>query len=184
MIAAGGDNGSDLAAGTVISRYSVVRKLGAGQMGEVYEAQRTADGGRVAVKIVRIGGDGREPLRRFHREATLCASLRHPNIVPVIDYGVWEGRAFLVMPVLHGTDLDRLLERVGAIAPDVAVAIAVGCGRGLQVAHDASFVHRDFKPANVFLHEDEDATVTPIVCDFGVAKAVDTTTVGSRPPAR
>ncbi len=166
------DSEDELRAGSVVSKYRVVRKLGAGQMGSVYEVER-AEGSNVALKVVRTKHVNQtEPLRRFHREATLCASLRHPNIVPVIDYGVAEGKPFLVMPILNGTDLERTIERVGPLAPDVAVAIALASARGLEHAHAASIVHRDFKPANVFLDQKLDGTLVPIVCDFGVAKAL------------
>jgi eukaryotic-like serine/threonine-protein kinase len=168
---------SDLSEGTVVSgRYRIVEKIGQGQMGEVYRARRTAsDAGEVALKVIRsVLADGKtEPIRRFEREAQVCAGLRHPNIVPVIDHGVWEHRPFLVMPVLSGSDLDSLIQRVGALPPDVAVAIAIGCARGLACAHEQRIVHRDFKPANVFLDESPDGSVTPVVCDFGVAKALD-----------
>jgi serine/threonine protein kinase len=167
------DDVPTLKTGTVVSRYRVVRKLGEGQMGEVYETQRTTDGGHVALKVVRNMAGHDEPLRRFQREATLCAALRHRNVVPVIDYGVWEGKPFLAMPILRGTDLDALLTRVGALPPDVALYIALGSARGLDFAHKSSIVHRDFKPANVFLDHGDDQVVTPIVCDFGVAKALD-----------
>jgi serine/threonine protein kinase len=163
----------EIAPGTVIARYTVARRIGGGQMGEVYEAHRTGGSGSVAIKVVRGGSyQTTEHLRRFDREAAICAKIRHPNVVPVVDFGAFEGTPFLVMPVLRGSDLERLLERTGPLAPEVAVAVALACGRGLGAAHDAAVVHRDFKPANVFLDEGDDGTITPIVCDFGVAKAL------------
>jgi eukaryotic-like serine/threonine-protein kinase len=149
-------------------------------MGEVYEAQRTSDGSPVALKLSSSGGQlppDSDAIRRFHREAAICVKLRHRNVIPVIDYGIFEQAIpFLVMPVLVGRDLERTISETnggGPLHPNVAIAIALGCARGLDAAHQAGVIHRDLKPANIFLDEDpRTGTITPIVCDFGVAKAV------------
>jgi serine/threonine protein kinase len=161
-----------LGIGSVVAGYELVRALGAGAMGEVFEG-RAPDGTSAAIKFLRLGGhDHREMLLRFRREASVSSGLRHPNVVTVLDHGVHTGVPFLVMPLLRGGDLDRCLEKNGPLRPDVAVSIALEAAAGLRAAHEAGIVHRDFKPANVFLDERADG-VSTIVCDFGVAKVFD-----------
>jgi serine/threonine-protein kinase len=170
-MAIGGDT-SDFAAGALIGAYRVVKKLGAGQMGDVYLAD-APQGGQVAVKRLRFTGQDRAELqRRFAREARLSASLAHPNVVRVLDHGIDQGSPYLVMPVLVGRDLESWLEETGPLSARVAVSIVREAALGLAYAHGRGIVHRDFKPANVMLHEEGDALV-PIVCDFGIAKVED-----------
>jgi len=162
----------ELAPGTAFQSYTVVRPLGSGQMGDVYEAN-AADGRRVALKVLRTDVQLDAGVReRFLREAKICADIRSPHIVPVLDHGVHQGRPFLVMPVLSGSDLETWLERVGPLRPDVAATIALQVCTALSVAHARGVVHRDLKPANIFLSEGQ-KTFSAIVCDFGVAKVVD-----------
>lgn len=163
-----------LSPGDVLGRYRLSRALGAGQMGEVFEAT-APDGSVVAIKVLRnVGGVSIGDLRaRFEREARLCATLRSPHVVPVLDYDVDGNVPFVVMRRLRGRDLEAWLAQTGPLAPEVACAIALQACSGLQAAHAVGIVHRDFKPANVFLDEADDGTVTAVVCDFGVAKALD-----------
>ncbi|HEY8077555.1 MAG TPA: serine/threonine-protein kinase, partial [Labilithrix sp.] len=141
-------------------------------MGDVYAAD-APDGQRVALKVLRLDAGNRDELhRRFRREAELCKSINHPNVVTVTDYGVHDGAPYMTMRLLEGRDLESWLEELGALSPEVAVAIALEACAGLAAAHARGIVHRDFKPANVFLDERE-GFIRAVVCDFGIAKVYD-----------
>jgi serine/threonine protein kinase len=166
-------------------RYVVERRLGAGAMGSVYAAREarsgSADGRRFAIKALLSAsakGDAEERRARFLREAAVCASIRHPNVVPVVDHGIDEatGIPYLVMPLLVGEDLASVLDRVGCLEPEVAIALVVQACEGLAAAHAVGVVHRDVKPSNLFLESgegDAGASVVVKVTDFGLAKALD-----------
>jgi serine/threonine protein kinase len=166
------------ATGTVLGgRYEVARLIGAGTMGAVYEAVG-AKGERVALKALATAGsksDAAERRARFEREASVSATLTHPNIVPVLDHGVdaKTDTPFLVMPLLRGEDLGRTLERTNALDPNVCVPLFVQACAGLEAAHRAGVVHRDVKPANLFLEEDATGAVVVKIADFGLAKVFD-----------
>ena len=159
------------ATGSSIGRYRIGQRLGAGAMGEVYEA-RAPDGTDLAIKLLHLGAAGPEAQKRFRREALLCATMKHPNIVDVSDHGFHDGSPFFVMRRLAGHDLERTLESTGALRPDVAVAVMMQVCAGVRHAHEAGIIHRDLKPANVFLDQ-RGEELTAIVCDFGVAKVFD-----------
>jgi serine/threonine-protein kinase len=137
-------------------------------MGEVYRARDTRLGRDVAIKAVADSfiADP-ERIARFHREAQLLASLKHPHIATV--YGLEEsgGSQFLVMELVNGETLAERLER-GPLAIDEALAIARQVAEALQAAHEKGIIHRDLKPANIAL--DENGQVK--VLDFGLAKAL------------
>lgn len=160
--------------GDTLGRYELTRALGAGQMGEVFEAI-APDGSLVALKVLRdVGAVPSGDLHaRFLREAKLCVALKNPHIVPVLDYGMADGALFVVMRRLRGRDLEAWLSETGPLIPEIACALVLQACMGLQAAHAAGIVHRDLKPANVFLDEADDGTVTAVICDFGVAKALD-----------
>lgn len=178
-----------LSAGTRIGdRYVIERRLGAGAMGSVYAARAASDPAagapRFAIKALLAAttakGDAEERRARFLREAAVCASIRHRNVVPVVDHGIDEatGIPYLVMPLLVGEDLASVLDRVGCLEPETAIALVVQACEGLAAAHAVGVVHRDVKPSNLFLEagedEDEDkASVVVKVTDFGLAKALD-----------
>ena len=157
----------------VADRYRVVRLIGAGSMGWVYEAEG-GDTQRVALKVLKPGAarDGSD-VSRFHREALVGRSLPSPHLLPVLDAGEdpRAGGLFLVMPLLQGTDLGALLKRVGPLSPSVAIRIACQAASGLVAAHRAGVVHRDVKPSNLFLHQDGDSVVVKVF-DFGIAKTL------------
>ncbi len=160
--------------GTVGRRYQLVRLLGEGGMGAVHEALHTGTGRTVALKLIhprlRERGDGAEG--RFRQEALAVGALHSPHLVEVLDAGEDEesGDLYLVMEHLRGEDLKRLLDRAGPLPPDVALRIAAQALVGLAKAHQAGIVHRDVKPANLFLAQGEEGEVTVKVLDFGVAK--------------
>ncbi len=171
-----------LAPGTSLGPgYVVTRRLGGGAMGSVYEAH-AAGGARVAIKVLQSPskpggpGDAEERRARFLREAAVSATLRHPNVVPVLDHGIDDERSlpYLVMPLLEGEDLAAVLDRVGTLEPETAIAIIVQACEGLAAAHARGVVHRDVKPSNLFLERTGDGNlVTVRVTDFGLAKALD-----------
>jgi serine/threonine-protein kinase len=166
-----------LAIGTVVGdRYRVARVVGDGAMGTVYECD---DAGRaVALKTLHDPEgrrDSAERRARFLREAAVCAQIRHPNVVPVLDHGVdaKAGVPYLVMPLLAGEDLARVLEKTGALSPRACARIFVQAARGVGAAHAAGVVHRDVKPSNLFLVDDGAGALTVKVADFGLAKVFD-----------
>ncbi|HVZ75371.1 MAG TPA: serine/threonine-protein kinase [Polyangia bacterium] len=168
------DEEATLPAGAKLGKYQVVRLLGAGGMGAVYEAVHTEIGKRVAVKtlapqVAAIPG----ARQRFLREAQLTSRLRHPNIVDLSDMGT-EGRvAYLVMELLAGEDLAARLERTGPMVPRELVDLTLPVCSALVAAHEAGIVHRDLKPQNIFL-ANQPQGVQPKVLDFGISKSADT----------
>ena|GEM_PF-1773125 len=158
--------------GDASHRYQIVRALDRGGMGEVYEATQQQLARRVALKTIRADLASKpELLARFRREAEAAAALGHPNIVQVTDFQANAGEpAFLVMEMLDGTTLADVLEREGRLEPGRAAFIAVQLLSGLASAHRAGIIHRDVKPANVFLQSTSVMRDLVKVLDFGVAK--------------
>jgi len=155
-------------------RYTLERPLGGGAMGSVFEV-RDAAGARFAMKtLVTPKGDADERRARFEREAAVCATIAHPNVVPVVDHGIDEATSvpYLVMPLLRGQDLAAVLDRAHCLEPEVAVALAVQACEGLAAVHARGIVHRDVKPSNLFLETVGDEVVVKVT-DFGLAKAFD-----------
>ncbi len=163
-----------LVAGAVLGqRYELLAPIGSGAMGTVFEATDRSTSTEVAVKLLDAADDRDEAQRRarFLREAEVCESLRHPNLVAVLDHGIDHDTElpYLVMPRLHGEDLGQVLARVGALAPEVAAPLFHQAIQGLAAAHAAKVVHRDLKPSNLFLSL-AGGVVTVRVADFGLAK--------------
>jgi serine/threonine-protein kinase len=157
-----------------IRGYRFERCLGTGHFGSVYEAVDER-GGRVAVKCLKAGRSAKDPdlLSRFEREARLCQALASPHIVQVREYGVdAELGPFLVMRLMRGADLQGWFTRAPLRPPAVA-AIGLQVCAGLRVAHAQGVIHRDLKPENVFLDDDGAGGLTAVICDFGLAKVVD-----------
>jgi tRNA A-37 threonylcarbamoyl transferase component Bud32 len=158
-------------------RYRLVRRIAAGGMGEVWEADDTVLGRRVALKVLveELANDHRAT-RRFVREARATARLDHPNVARVYDFGRHGGAPFLVMELLEG---ETLAHRVaaGPLPPAEAARVAAAVADALDAAHQRGIVHRDVKPSNVMLTPDGDVKVM----DFGIAAAADEThsTTGS-----
>jgi eukaryotic-like serine/threonine-protein kinase len=156
-------------------KFELVRELGEGGMGTVFEARHLHTGRRVAVKLIR--GTSLEPskraqsLRRFEREARAVGRIESDHVVSVLDTGVdASGDPYLVMELLRGEDLRELLRRVGRLDADLAVRIVYQACLGLQAAHDQGIVHRDIKAANLYLaRRGQDRIVTKLL-DFGIAK--------------
>jgi serine/threonine-protein kinase len=150
-------------------RYRSVRRIDAGGMGEIWEADDTLLGRRVAIKVLAEElADDPVALRRFRREARATAKLDHPNVVRVFDFV--EGEVpFLVLELLEGQTLADRLRRDGALPPVEAARIAAAVADGLDVAHRAGIIHRDIKPSNIMLT----ASGGVKVMDFGIAAALE-----------
>ena len=157
--------------GQRIGHYDVTSKLGEGGMGVVYRAHDTRLGRDVAIKVL-PDSVARDPerLARFEREARTLAALNHPNIAAV--YGLEEaaGVSAIVLELVEG---DTLADRIalGPVPVHEAIEIALRIADALEAAHEQGIVHRDLKPANIKVREDG----TVKVLDFGLAKAMDTT---------
>jgi serine/threonine protein kinase len=174
--------------GEVFGNYRIIAKLGEGGMGAVYLAEHPSIGRKVAVKMIRPAfSNDAETLRRFVREARSTATLRHPALVEIMDYGVHEktGGAYIIMEYLEGESLDARLEREGRLEPGRAAHIARQIALGMAAAHRAGIIHRDLKPANVHLGVDPDRPGVDVVkvLDFGIAKLSNTDT-GAGPTTR
>jgi tRNA A-37 threonylcarbamoyl transferase component Bud32 len=139
---------------TTVGGFKVMRLLGEGGRGRIYEAEDSRLGRRVAVKVIRPELARDEPARqRFLREVKAVASLQHDNIVAVHQVGEDNGQLFLVMPVLAGESLQARLEREGRLPATEVVRIGCDSARGLAAAHAAGLIHRDVKPANLWLED-------------------------------
>ncbi len=166
-------------AGSLIGPYEIVRLVGAGGMGVVYEAKDTRLGRRVALKFL-PPEYGRDPKakERFLREARAASALEHPSICNIHDLGETDdGRLYIVMAYYKGETLKQRL-RNGPMSHPEAFEIARQLARGLRRAHEAGIVHRDIKPANILLTD----SGRPVLLDFGVAKVggdADLTKAGS-----
>lgn len=155
-------------------KYRVIRLLGRGGMGAVYEAEHVETGEHVALKCM----DGalqfpfKSSLARFHREAKAMSAIDTDHMVRVRDAGTEPetDAPYIVMELLQGEDLQLLLDRVGSLEPDAALRIAAQVCRGLQKAHEARIVHRDIKPANLFLAQRGEGEIIIKILDLGIAK--------------
>jgi hypothetical protein len=147
-------------------RYRILRRLGQGGMGTVYEAHDTQLDRLVALKVPRLAlGESEELLVRFNREARIAATFSHPNLCPVYDFGQHEGTWYFTMPLLRGEPMTIWLGRHNPLAEQEAVRFTCRIALAMQAAHDAGVIHRDLKPANVMVKEDGE----PMVMDFGLA---------------
>jgi len=157
---------ASLESGNRLGRYEVLEPLGKGGMGEVYRAEDTKLGRSVALKVLpELFSADPERLARFEREARAASALNHPNICTIHDIGEHEGQPYLIMELLEG---QSLRERIDAepFSPREILEIGTDVSDALGAAHAAGIVHRDVKPANIFLTERGEAKVL----DFGLAR--------------
>jgi serine/threonine-protein kinase len=157
--------------GTPFGRYSLVELLGRGGMGEVWKAFDTATQRVVAVKVLpaQLAAD---PVfeQRFRREAFAAAGLNDPHVVPIHNFGEIEGRLYVDMRLIEGEDLEQVLAH-GRLEPARAVKIIEQIASALNAAHRVGLVHRDVKPSNILLAEDDFA----YLIDFGIARGAGET---------
>jgi non-specific serine/threonine protein kinase len=159
-----------LPAGTILAAYAIERLLGRGGMGEVYLATHEGLGRKVALKLLAPELAADERFReRFIAESRLAASLDHPHIVPIYEAGETDGRLFLAMRYVEGSDLGGLLEP-GPLAPDRAIGLLAGIAAALDAAHDRGLVHRDVKPGNVLVARTARGLEHAYLGDFGLVK--------------
>ncbi|MDP3215988.1 MAG: serine/threonine-protein kinase, partial [Deltaproteobacteria bacterium] len=157
--------------GTIVGRYRLLRPLGEGGMGAVYEAVHTDLGKRVAIKILRPEvARQAESRARFLREGQAAASIHHPHVAEVFDVGQERGALYLVMELLEGENLYEHLYRVGPLPVDRCVDLLLPVCAALAVAHEQGIVHRDVKPENVFLARSRHGVLQPKLLDFGISK--------------
>jgi eukaryotic-like serine/threonine-protein kinase len=158
-----------LASGTIVDRYAILHRLGAGAMGVVYAARDRELNRQVALKLLRTDSLATDELaawrERLLREARAMAQLTHPNVVAVHDVGRFGEQIFVAMELVEGQTLAQWL-RDGPRPLDDVLAAFLDAGHGLAAAHDAGLVHRDFKPENVLVGRDGRVRVT----DFGLAR--------------
>ncbi len=174
MSVGGGDTARWSGPAQAFGRYRLLSLLGQGGMGQVWRAHDSLTNRVVALKVLpeRFADD--EQLReRFRRECRAVAQLTEPHVIPIHDFGDIDGRLYLNMRLIEGTDLRKVIQREGALPPRRAVAIIAQVADALQAAHDAGLVHRDVKPTNILLGADEFASLI----DFGIAHAADDRTL-------
>jgi eukaryotic-like serine/threonine-protein kinase len=162
--------------GSVVSgRYRIVRRIGEGGMGIVYEAEHVVIEKRVGLKVLREDFTSRsDVVERFRQEAKSASRIGHENIIDISDFGITDaGAHYFVMELLHGHDLAVELEQKGPLTPERAVRIVGTCARALGAAHAKGIVHRDMKPENIFLCARDDGDDFVKIVDFGIAKMND-----------
>jgi hypothetical protein len=173
--------GTEVAPGRTIGRYVVVRRLGAGGMGVVYAAHDPELDRKIALKLMRRNGDDAAAAKalqaRLLREAHAMARVSHPNVITVYDVGAYADGVFIAMELVEGETLARWLLQPRPWREVLALFRLAGCG--LEAAHQAGMVHRDFKPDNVLVGRDGRVRVT----DFGLARLTDLTLEESRESA-
>lgn len=159
---------------TVDSKYKIVRLLGQGGMGAVYEARHLGTGRRVALKVIipsaLLGGG--DMLARFQREARASGAIDSQHVVQVLDTGIdpATASAYLVMEYLTGEDLQNALLHCGALPVGTALRVIGQACAGLVHAHGEGIIHRDIKTANIFIARREGGDLTVKILDFGIAK--------------
>jgi serine/threonine-protein kinase len=152
-------------------RYHIIRLLGSGGMGSVYQAWDQELEVAVAVKVIRPEtladpAVAQDIERRFKGELLLARQFTHKNVVRIHDIGEIDGIKYITMPYVHGSDLASILSREGRMPVSRALSIARQVVAGLVAAHEADVVHRDLKPANIMIDAEDHA----LIMDFGIAQ--------------
>ncbi len=168
--------------GKTVGKYEIVRLLGRGGMGSVYEALNTGIGKRVAMKFVDADtAKNKDAVARFQREAQAASAVESAHIVEIFDSGTTDsGEPFIVMELLRGEDLGHRIKRLGRLEVPEALHITAQILRGLHRAHAAGIVHRDLKPDNIFLVDRDDDPTFAKILDFGISKVQRTSELSPR----
>ena len=167
---------AEISIGSVLAGYRIEGVAGEGGMGRVYRATQLGLNRQVAVKVIvpELAHDA-DFRRRFQRESELSASIDHPNVIPVYEAGEAEGRLFIAMRWVEGTDLRSVIVREGKLDPNRIVAIVEQVAAALDAAHSGGLVHRDVKPANVMLTSTHGVEHVYLM-DFGLTKRTTSAT--------
>ncbi|MEU6582098.1 serine/threonine-protein kinase [Nocardia sp. NPDC046763] len=159
-----------------LGHYRLVELIGRGGMGQVWLAEDTHLEREVALKLLPVElATDEDYRRRFEREARLAARLRGPHVVPIHAFGELDGRLYIDMELIEGSDLGKILREVGSLRPDRAVDLITQIAEALDIAHRAGLVHRDVKPSNVLTLPNGFA----YLIDFGIARGVGQATITS-----
>jgi serine/threonine protein kinase len=151
------------------SRYEIVRLLGQGGMGAVYQAHDKELDRQVAIKVIRADmAANPEILRRFKQELILARQITHKNVIRIFDLGQADGIKFITMEYIEGENLQSVLRRKKKLEPTEAASILAQVCRALEAAHNEGVIHRDLKPQNIML----DKTGRAYVMDFGIARSM------------
>ena len=150
-------------------KYKLVHQLGKGGMGTVWLAHHLTLQSPVAIKLIEPQiASNPEALARFMREARAAAALRSPHVVQILDHGVDDGTPYIAMELLEGESLAARLRKVGRLSPEDTARILTHTARAVSRAHEVGVVHRDLKPDNIFLIENEEEELAKVL-DFGIA---------------
>ncbi|MCA9593622.1 MAG: serine/threonine protein kinase [Myxococcales bacterium] len=164
----------ELSGRRIAGKYELIRKIGAGGMGAVYEAKNFALLKRCAVKLLLSPelAQNANVVKRFFREARASSVIESDHLVQIFDSGTDPdtGAPYMVMELLNGEDLEQVADRLGALDPIVVAKLMLQTTTGLAKAHELGIVHRDIKPANVFLTERDSGDLMIKILDFGIAK--------------
>lgn len=163
-----------LAPGTILGGYEIVSFIAAGGMGSVYCARNRILGDLRAIKVILPSLSANpEFVQRFVREAQLAARIQHPNVVKMLEPAMDGSTMFLPMELLEGESLQDLARRETPLHPQVAIDLMIPVCAGVHAVHQAGIIHRDVKPANVFLAKDAQGNVVPKLIDLGAARDID-----------
>jgi serine/threonine-protein kinase len=168
---AASSHGSGLVGSVVAGQYRIVRRMGSGASGVIYEALRITDGLPVALKLLRaVAVHDNVASDRLRREAEALGLAWHPNVVEVVDFGsLPDGTSYLVMELLHGETLAQRLRADSRLSTEQAARIGIELCDALAAVHAAGIVHRDIKPSNLFLVAESGADKVKLI-DFGIAR--------------
>src|SRR3954470_5004561 len=162
----------EVRSGVVLAGFRVQGPVAEGAMGAVYRAEDCSTGAQVALKVLlpELARDERFR-QRFLRETGIAASLDHPNVIRTVAAGDEDGVLYLAMQYVDGPDLRELLHREGEFEPERAIRLVEQVAAALDSAHEAGLVHRDVKPGNVLVRQEEEGEHA-YICDFGLARHV------------
>src|SRR5437773_9006578 len=160
---------ADVAENTLVDgRYRISARIGTGGMADVYVAHDEHLGRDVALKMLhRRFAQDQEFVERFRREASAAAGLQHPNVVGVFDRGEYDGTYYIAMEFVRGRTLKDLIAREAPLDQERTLDITIQVLKAAGFAHRRGVIHRDFKPQNVIVDDDDRVKVT----DFGIARA-------------
>lgn len=163
-----------LAIGTIIAdRYKLAQRIGEGGAGTVYKAHDNLLDRTVALKTINRSSLTDDEAVRFHREAKVAASIAHPNVIKMLDFGILDsGHPYMVMEYVNGVSLFRLLKEHGYQSPDFALYLMKQICRGMAAVHTTGIVHRDLKASNIMV-VDLETNPQIVIIDFGIAKSLD-----------